>query len=232
MGRKSKFSAEEKRHICRELDQKGSIGIMAKRFGVGESTLYQWALEFAYHGDQAFERPPGNRSYTAVFKQTLVNEYHATGISFFELEAKYQIKHSVIAGWIQAWDNGDELTDYHLHPGVYTMSSKTMTIAERKELIQWVLDHDMNYTAAAARFNIKYATVYQWTRAYLKEGEASLHKKRGRKPLATIDEAPLTELERLTREYEALQKENARLRLENRVLKKKEELLAYRRSRK
>lgn len=230
MGRKSKFSAEEKRYICRQLEQGGSTIATAKGFGIGETTLRQWCLEFRYHGDSAFERASGNRTYTVAFKQLLMEEYYLTGISCFELGAKYQISNSVIAGWIQSWDNGDEITDYHLHPGVYTMSSKTTTVAERKEIIQWVLDHDMNYRAAAARFGIKYATVYRWTRSYLKEGEASLHKKRGRKPVAEIDLTALTELERLKLDYDRLQKENHRLDLENRILKKKEELLARRRS--
>lgn len=101
------------------------------------------------------------------------------------------------------------------------MASRKTTPQERMKIVQWVLDHDRNYTAATEQFQVKYATIYRWTRLFLQEGEAGLDKKIGRKPNQAIDLESLSETERLKWELDILRRENYRLELENQVLKKK-----------
>ncbi len=209
-----------------------SVKQFARNLGVGESTLNSWRKEYLLYGEQAFERPQGNRSYTAEFKQQVVEEYYQEETSICELSAKYLVSRSVIAGWVRRWDNGEELTDYHCYPGVYSMNPKETTPAERLQIVQWILEHDKDYTAAAAKFQVKYATLYAWTHRFLQEGEAGLDRKRGRKPKEPVDLSSLSEVERLKLELEEQKRLNYRLDLENRLLKKKEEILRQMRSHK
>ena len=224
MSRKSRFTAEEKRAACRMLKQGQSISGVANSLGLNKSTLKRWRKEYEWHGEKAFERPQGNRSYPREYKVQLVKEYYREKLSIIELAAKHQIGSTVIAGWIEMWDNGEKLDDYHLYPGVYAMTIRKTTVEERLEIVQWVMDHGFNYTAAAARFELKYATIYQWTQRYLQEGKEGLQRKRGRKPKQVMDPSLLTETQRLQLELEELKKLNYRLDLENRVLKKKQEI--------
>jgi transposase-like protein len=232
LSRKSIFTAPEKLKICKSLEQGASISQLARSLGVGLTTLEKWRKEYQYYGEEAFERPTGNRSYSKEFKEQVVLEYYRDGPSLSELAGKYQISYSVIASWVETWDNGVNLSDYHINPGVYAMASRKTTPQERTEIVQWVLDHDLNYTAAAEQFQIKYATIYRWTKQFLKEGDAGLDKKIGRKPNQAVDPESLSETERLKWELEVLKRKNYRLELENQVLKKKEELENRRHTRK
>ena len=69
------------------------------------STLKKWCLEFRYHGDTAFERAPGNQTSPATFKQYLIEEYYATGISCFKLGVKYQIDVDFLFNASNLWYN-------------------------------------------------------------------------------------------------------------------------------
>ncbi len=232
MSRKPNFTLEQKRDACLSLLEGSSMKHLARNLGIGVATLRGWKREYLLHGVQAFERSQGNRSYTAEFKQQVVEEYYREATSIRELSAKYRVSRSVIAGWVRRWDNGEEFEDYHLHPGVYTMDPKKTTPAERLHIVQWVLEHEKDYTAAAAKFQVKYATLYAWTQRFLQEGEAGLDRKRGRKPKQSVDLSTLSEVERLKLELEEQKRLNYRLDLENRLLKKKEEILRQMRSRK
>jgi len=224
MIRKSRFTAEEKRAACRLLKQGQSISVLARAMEIDLSTLKRWRKEYEWHGKNAFERPPGNRSYTREFKEQIIEEYDRSQLSIEGLSAKHQIASSVIAGWMEIWDNGEKFDDYHLYPGVYAMAFRKATVEEQLEIVQWVIDHELNYTAAAAKFELKYATIYQWTQRYLQEGKEGLNRQRGRKPKQVVDPSLLTETQRLQLELEELKKLNYRLDLENRVLKKKQEI--------
>lgn len=138
-----------------------------------------------------------HRSYPQAYKEQLVEEYYGEQLSINELAAKHQIASAVIAGWIEMWDNGEKLGDYHPNPGVYAMAIRKTTAEERLAIVQWVMDHGFNYTAAATRFDLKYATIYQWTRRYQQEGKEGLQRKRGRKPKQVVDPSLLTETQRL-----------------------------------
>ena len=232
MSRNSKFTPKEKREFCRLHLEGSSANQMAQNLGINVSTLYQWTKEYLFHGEQAFERPSGNRSYPAEFKEQVVEEYYREKISMAELAGKYQLRHGVIAGWIRKWDNKEELKDYHLYPGVHSMNPKKTTPEERLQMVQWILEHDKDYTAAATLFQVKYATLYAWTQRFLQEGEAGLDRKRGRKPKEPVDPSSLSEVERLKLELEEQRKLNVRLDLETRLLKKKDEILRQMRSRK
>lgn len=42
---------------------------------------------------------------------------------------------------------------------------------EKKQIVQWVLDHGRDYQAAAKQFDVSYQRVYAWVRKYLQAGD-------------------------------------------------------------
>lgn len=94
------------------------------------------------------------------------------------------------------------------------------TYEERLEIVQYCLDNDNNYQESAELYQVSYQQVYSWVRKYNEGGEKALHDRRGK----VKEEAKLTEVDRLKFEVRKLQKVNNRLELENKFLKKLEEL--------
>ena len=96
------------------------------------------------------------------------------------------------------------------------MSRRKTTIEERKEIVEWCIQHNKNYKETAMKFNCSYTQVYQWVKKYSENGEEGLKDNRGhRKP-----EEVLTETEKLERELKKLQNRNEELERENILLKK------------
>ena len=57
MGRKSKFSKEQKIEICRRyLDGSESVSRLAEEINVNKSTVKRWIRIFKAYGDSAFMR--------------------------------------------------------------------------------------------------------------------------------------------------------------------------------
>ena len=43
---------------------------------------------------------------------------------------------------------------------------RKVTFDEKKSIVQWTIDHDNNYKAAAEKYNVSYQRVYSWVRKY------------------------------------------------------------------
>ena len=89
-------------------------------------------------------------------------------------------------------------------------SRRKTTIEERKEIVEYCINHKRNYKDTATLFDVSYSQVYSWVKKYDLNGEDALSDKRGHHK--ADDE--VDELERLKRE-------NARLK---RQLKEKDML--------
>ncbi|WP_432400850.1 transposase [Wukongibacter sp. M2B1] len=225
MGRKFKFSKEEKIEACEKyINGYGSITSIAKEIGCNPEGLRQWYLKYKIHGPNAFSHSNRNRSYTKEFKLSVVSLYLSGKYSYPDLSAKYNIMDSTIRKWVNKYYNGIELNNYDPKGEVYTMKSRKTTFEERLEIVKWVISNGMNYKEAASKFAINYANVYKWTKAYLKGGvEALEYKKRGPKHKNSVYEVSLTEIERLKLELEKERALRKRREFELEVLKKKEE---------
>ena len=70
------------------------------------------------------------------------------------------------------------------------------TIKERKEIVNYCIEHGRDYKNTASLYNVSYSQVYTWVRKYDRDGEEGLTDKRGRHK--TDDE--VDELERLRRD--------------------------------
>lgn len=70
------------------------------------------------------------------------------------------------------------------------------TLEERKEIVDYCINHDRNYKDTAAKFDVSYSQVYSWVKKYDVDGADGLADRRGcHKADDEVDE-----LERLRRE--------------------------------
>jgi transposase len=91
---------------------------------------------------------------------------------------------------------------------------------ERIEIVLYCLAQNRDYAKTAEQYQVSYQQVYQWVKKYEAGGETALIDGRGRNK--TSEE--LTETDRQRLMMKKLEMENERLRAENALLKKLQEL--------
>lgn len=77
------------------------------------------------------------------------------------------------------------------------------TIEERKEIVDYCINHNHDYKGTASIYDVSYSQVYSWVKKYDAHGEEGLTDKRGRHK---TDEE-VDELERLRRENARLKRQ-------------------------
>lgn len=220
MGRKTKYNVEQKIKACEEyLSGKKSANEIAQELNMsknGSDKIRIWVKRYQQDGINGLEPRTKNATYIKVFKIKVIEEYKQ-GSSLNDLTVKYDIRSdNTILNWIKKYNRHEEIEDYIPRPEVYHMSRRKTTIEERKEIVEWCIEHDNNYKEITVKFNCSYTQVYQWVRKYSENGEEGLKDNRGhRKP-----EEALTDTEKLERELKKLQKRNEELERENILLKK------------
>lgn len=73
---------------------------------------------------------------------------------------------------------------------------KKTTFEERKDIVDYCINHNCDYKGTAAKYDVSYSQVYSWVKKYDVKGEEGLTDNRGHHK--TDDE--VDELERLRRE--------------------------------
>ena len=225
---KSKFSPEERARIAQEyLDGKGSYRVIGKKYGISSDTVRDWTMRYKLYGIEGFATGFGNKAYTTEFKQKCVEMYLRGEGSLREICAKYNIgNHSILERWVKQYTANKELRDYDPGREVYMAGARRKTTQEeRKEIVEYCLEHDLDYKNTAAKFDVSYHQVYDWVRKYRAEGEDGLVDRRGRHK--SDDE--VDELERLRRENLRLKRQLEEERMTVELLKKVKEFERRRR---
>ena len=93
------------------------------------------------------------------------------------------------------------------------------TREERKEIVQYCLEHNKDYKGTALKYDCSYSQVYQWVRNYEADGADSLTDNRGKRK----QEDELSETEKLQRRIKQLERELLMKERENELLKKVDE---------
>ena len=70
------------------------------------------------------------------------------------------------------------------------------TLEERKEIVDYCINHNRNYKDTAVKFDVSYSQVYSWVKKYDSDGVDGLTDRRGHHKT----EGEVDELERLRRE--------------------------------
>jgi len=222
MSRKSKFTKEVKIEVVRSyvIGEK-SVATLANEMSVNKKTVHIWISKYRMYGDSAFEPRPSNAAYTKEFKEEVVTAYLNGEGSYVELALRYTIPaHSVIIGWVKEYNNPEGLKEYCPQGDVYRMKSRETTQEEKIEIVNYCLEHDKDYKLTAKVFTVPYANVYSWVQKYIKEGNEGLGERRGQhKTDNEVDEITL-----LKRQLERAKRERDIAQMENRLLKKVEEI--------
>lgn len=196
---KSNFTPEQRANIAQEyLDGLGSSSQIATKYGINAYTVRRWAQKYTEQGISAFSVLNRNTTYSADFKMSCVELYVQGKMSMDQIVAKYNISsNSVLRSWILLYNANRKLKDYNPKKEVYMAEARRKaTIEERREIVEYCLNHNCDYKETASIYDVSYNQVYSWVKKYNKNGERGLLDKRGHHK--TDDE--VDELEKLRRE--------------------------------
>ena len=145
-----------------------------------------------------------NRSYSKEFKIELVEKCISGEASSIDLGQQYDISSGLLRKWIRMYNANIELKDYNPQREVYMAKARRKTtIDERKEIVDYCIEHNRNYKETAVLYDVSYSQVYSWVKKYDSGGEKGLIDKRGHHKL----DDEVDELERLRRENVRLKRQ-------------------------
>ena len=226
MSKREKCTFEEKLKAVEDyLRGKRNQKQIAADLGLGKrgrSTVGVWVRKYQEAGPDALRSSQSNNSYSREFKEQIVQEYLNGEGSIQALTIKYGIpNHSTVLDWISIYNDLKEQKATPKASEVYMAKSRRKISEEdRLEVVQYCIDHDLDYKGTAAKYELNYSQVYSWVKKYKAEGRTGLSDRRGRrKPEDEIDET-----EKLRRRIQFLERELEDERIKNELLKKVQEV--------
>ena len=220
---KSRYSANQRQKAVEDYlkGNKTASEIRADLGIASTSTFQEWVNAYREHGVSSFHVQKGNRAYSSEIKMMAVEDYVSKNLSPMQIIAKYDISsRSVLRKWISEYNANRELKDYCPKREVYMAEARRKTtIEERKEIVEYCINHERNYKDTASLYDVSYSQVYSWVKKYDANGEESLIDKRGHHK--TDDE--VDELERLRRENLRLKRQLEEKDMLTELLKKVKE---------
>ncbi|HEX9062228.1 MAG TPA: helix-turn-helix domain-containing protein [Clostridia bacterium] len=207
MGRNLKCSVEQKVQAVEDyINGVRSVADIMNDLSIASTrTIRQWISVYQVSGVLAFAPKLVNSSFSKEFKMKVVKEYLEANGSLSDISAKYNISgHETLRRWISLYNSNMELKDYDPKQEVYMAEARRKTtLEERKELVEYCINHNRDYKGTAEKYDVSYSQVYRWVKIFDFTGEEGLKDRRGRHK----SEEEVDELEKLRRE-------NARLKLQ------------------
>lgn len=205
MSRKKRFTPYEKEQACLDyINGNRSRSEICNFLHISTRTIQDWATIYKKHGILGLSKKTKNRSYSKEFKMELVKKYISGEASSVDLAHQYDISSGLLRNWIRRYNANIELKDYNPKQEVYMAKAKRKTtIDERKEIVNYCIEHNRNYKETAALYNVSYSQVYSWVKKYDSDGDEGLIDKRGHHKL----DDEVDELERLRRENVRLKRQ-------------------------
>lgn len=224
MGRKSKFSIEQKMNAVLDY-KKGKRGIIqiCNDLGLNHSgrTLYSWVEIYDKYGETGFLPRQRNNTYSKEFKEEVVIAYLKGEGSLIDLSIKFDIPSSeTLRKWILSYNSHIKLKDYNPQGDVYMTKSRKTTLQERIEIVNYCIKCNKQYKLAAKEYDVSYTQVYQWTQKYLEVGKEGLVDNRGKHK----SDEEVDEMELLRRKVARLEKQLEMKDMETQLLKKVKEI--------
>ena len=207
----SKYLPEIKIKACEDyLSGKYSHKEVCEKYGIYfndsrySSAINDWLPLYSLYGPSAFLHPKGNQKYSSELKEKAVLAYLSGEGSYKDVSAKYKLRSTKqLREWVLLYNANKELMDYCPKREVYMAESRRKTtIEERKEIVEYCINHNRNYKEAASLYGVSYSQVYSWVKKHDENGDDGLIDKRGHHK--SDDE--LSELELLRRENIRLKK--------------------------
>lgn len=222
MSKINKYSAAEKLAILQELETgQTSRENIAKKYNVDLTTLREWRNRYELHGYEGLEIRTHNNSYSAELKLQAVQDYLSGDYSQYQIIDKYKIAcRKQLRNWVSKYNSHSTLKS-NKNGGARAMTKGRSTHwKERIDIVLYCLSNNHDYQNTSESYQVSYQQVYQWVKKYEDGGEDALKDGRGR------NKAPeeLSEADRQKLALKKLEYENERLRAENALLKKLQEL--------
>ena len=221
MGRKAKYSAEEKICAIKEyLDGKSSIQSIANRLGIHMESFRQWIAKYESMGADGFTTNQ-NKHYSKVEKEQAVHAYLAGAGSYMDICKKYKIHSTAqLKVWVRKYNGHEELKASGTGGTIIMTKGRKTTFEERVEIASYCISHNHNYSETAKNFGVSYQQARNYTVKYEKDGINALQDNRGkRKP-----EDSLTEIEKLRAELKLEKAKRQKAEMEASFLKKLDEI--------
>ena len=221
MGRKAKYSAEEKVNAVKEyLDGTDSKNSIAKRLNITFQSFNQWIKNYEAMGPDAFVTTH-NKHYSKMEKEQAVNAYLAGEGSQMDICKKYKI-HSTcqLRKWIKKYNGHEELKASGTGGTVIMTKGRKTTFDERVEIASYCISHDHNYAETAEKFSVSYQQARNYTVKYENGGVDALQDNRGKRKPDDV----LTEIERLRAELKLEKAKRQKAEMEASFLKKLDEI--------
>ena len=221
MSKRRRIRTEEKVQIAKACATgKLSTTAAADQLGIHKSVVNDWVRLYQTEGATSLCPQSEQRRYSPTLKEAAVKDYLSGKGSIREVCKKYKIRSTKqLRDWITVY-NGHQ--DFKKQTGGSRMTNRRETTqAERIAIAQACIANGKNYGEVAIQYNISYQQVRSWTLKYIEGGESALEDRRGQRKK---DQQPRTELEQAQIEIEQLKHKLKMLEMENRLLKKLEEI--------
>lgn len=226
MSKKEKCSYEDKIKAVEDyLRGKRTQKQIAVDLGLGKrgrSTVGLWVRKYQEAGPDALLPSLSKKVYSNEFKEQVVMEYLNGEGSMQALAIKYNIpNHRTVQEWVSLYNSHKKQKATSVASEVYMADSRRkISTEDRLEVVQYCIDHNLDYVQTAAKYELSYSQVYSWVKKYKANGVAGLSDRRGRrKTEGEIDEAEI-----LRRRIQSLERELEEERIKNELLKKVQEV--------
>ena len=156
------------------LDEKKSIRMISKEFGVGHSTIGDWVRKYRSDGIDGLKESKTWKPYSQELKLEAVEYYLTKKGSIEETCDRFNISTtSVLRRWIKRYTSGKDIKSTSKGSREMNRGRKT-TLEERMEIVQYAIAHDLDYHGTVDKYQVSYQQVYGWVRKYQQDGETAL----------------------------------------------------------
>ena len=222
MGRKSKYSAEEKlKYVLMCIEGKDSIKHTAALIGIHHESLRQWIHNYQSLGIDGLSNTSKHSIHYTELKEMAVKDYLASVGSRSDICRKYGLRSKgMLHRWVMKYNSHEELKASGTGGMPIMTNGRKTTYDERVEIVRYCIEHQNNYAETAQKHKVSYQQVYTWTSKYENNGVEALQDRRGKKK----DENKMSELEKLKAQNKLLEAENRKKQMEIDFLKKLDEI--------
>lgn len=215
------YSFEEKIEVIRAYESGITKARLCRQFSLSESTLKQWIIQYEAFGEAGLKPRARWSSYSTELKQSAIKDYLSGQLTPSEIVLKYSISdRSVLRDWLKKYYDHGEVPKGHKERRDPMTKGRKTTWEERIEIAKQCIAAGKDYQGTAETYKVSYNQVYQWVKKFEEGQEEALKDGRGRKK----EDEELTNEERLKLEIKRIEKENERLRAQNALLKKLDEI--------
>jgi transposase-like protein len=194
---------------------------VVQKYDINLNTLMDWRHRYEMYGYEGLETRTHNKKYPTEIKLEAVQDYLSGNYSQNQIIDKYNIaSRTQLRSWVKNYNNHSSFKP-NKYGGAYAMiKGRTSSWKERIDIVLYCLSNNYDYQNTALKFQVSYQQVYQWVKKYEDGGEDALKDGRGRKKVPE----ELSDAERQKLTIKKLECENERLRAENALLKKLQQL--------